>query len=422
MLGSFGVPFLYSAAAVSLGVLVPRLEARFLPGLTVPTGAASALSLLSAIASGMLPLTGLVFSLVFVMVQFSSSAYSPRLVGWLAGSTIIRHSLGVFTGAFLYALAALLWVDRGGSGKVPLLTTLVAVTWLLASMVLFVMLIDRLVMLQISRVLTFVGDQGRAVIRAGYRLLEPDARLQEPRSGLGGLPPARAEVTHAGGPKVVQAIDGHRLVALAARQGAVVAVAVAVGDTVVEGMPLLRVHGGAIPERRLHRCLRLGDERTFEQDPKYALRLLVDIAIRALSPAINDPTTAVQALDQVEDLLVRLARADLEAGRLRDASGCLRVVVPAPSWEDFLALALDEIRYCGTSSIQVMRRMRALIRTVGDQAPAERRAALQEYLARVDHGITRAFEHGEDREDALDEDRQGLGLSRERRHPAASAR
>ncbi len=146
-LGSLGVPFLYSAAAVLLGVLVPRLEARFLPGLTAPASAGAATALLSSIASGMLPLTGLVFSLVFVMVQFSSTAYSPRLVGWLAGSAIIRHSLGVFTGAFLYALAALPWIDRGGSGKVPLVTTGVAILWLLASVVLFVMLIDRLVML-----------------------------------------------------------------------------------------------------------------------------------------------------------------------------------------------------------------------------------------------------------------------------------
>ncbi|HXY38980.1 MAG TPA: DUF2254 domain-containing protein [Vicinamibacteria bacterium] len=415
VLGSLGVPFLYSVAAVLLGVLVPRLEARFLPGLTAPAGPGAAMALLSAIASGMLPLTGLVFSLVFVMVQFSSTAYSPRLVGWLAGSAIIRHSLGVFTGAFLYALAALPWIDRGGSGKVPLVTTWVAIAWLLASVVLFVMLIDRLVMLQISRVLTFVGDQGRAVIAADYRPLRPEARVED-QGALEALPPARQVLTHSGGPKVVQTVDVKRLVALASRHGAVVVAAVAVGDTVVDGMPLLRVHSEAVAEGKLRRCVRLGDERTFEQDPKYALRLLVDIAIRALSPAINDPTTAVQALNQVEDLLVRLGRSDLEAGRLRDTAGRLRVVLPAPSWEDLLALALDEIRYCGTSSIQVMRRMRALIRTVAEQVPAGRRAALEGYLARVDNGITRAFEDGEDRDDALDEDRQGLGLSRERRN------
>jgi len=216
---------------------------------------------------------------------------------------------------------------------------------------------------------------------------------------------------------VIQTIDVSRLVALAEREGAIVALAWAVGDTLVDGMPLLRVHGGGRPvrEHRLRRLVRLGSERTFEQDPKYAIRILVDIAIKALSPAINDPTTAVQALDQVEDLLLRLARVDLSAGRVRDGRGSLRLVFPVPKWDDFLVLAFDEIRYCGASSIQVMRRMRALLQDLSEQVPPERRAALQSYLERVDNGIRRTFEDGDDRKDALEEDRQGLGLSRERR-------
>ena len=191
----------------------------------------------------------------------------------------------------------------------------------------------------------------------------------------------------------------------------------AVGDTVIDGMPLLRVHGGARPldERKLRRLVSLGAERTFEQDPKYAIRILVDIAIKALSPAINDPTTAVQALDQLEDLLLRLGRRSLAAGRARDASGSLRLVFPVPSWEDFLVLAFDEIRYCGASSIQVMRRMRALLLDLMKNVPPERLPALERYLERVDNGIRRAFEDGADRKDALEQDRQGLGLSPEQR-------
>jgi uncharacterized membrane protein len=196
----------------------------------------------------------------------------------------------------------------------------------------------------------------------------------------------------------------------------VVVMAWAVGDTIIDGMPLLRVHGEGrlVPEPRLRRLVRLGSERTFEQDPKYAIRILVDIAIKALSPAINDPTTAVQALDQVEDLLLRLGRVDLDGGRVRDARGSLRLVFPVPNWEDFLVLAFDEIRYCGANSIQVMRRMRALLQDLMASVPPERRVALQRYLARVDNGIRRTFEDGDDRKDALEVDRQGLGLSRER--------
>jgi len=216
---------------------------------------------------------------------------------------------------------------------------------------------------------------------------------------------------------VIQAIDTPALVAVARRAGAVVAMAHAVGDTVMDGMPLLRVHGGErpLPERLLRRTVALGSERTFEQDPKYALRLLVDVAIKALSPAINDPTTAVQALDQIEDLLLRLGQRRLDVGRIRDAEGRLRLVVPVPTWEDLLVLSLDEIRFCGANSIQVMRRMRALLEDLVEQVLPERRAGLRHYLERVENGIERAFEDPDDRRDALERDRQGLGLSRERR-------
>jgi uncharacterized membrane protein len=413
VLGSFGTPLLYAVGAIALGMVLPRLEARYLPGLTSGAGAAAALAVLSAIASGMMPLTGLVFSLAFVMVQFSATAYSPRLVSWLAGSAIMSHSLGIFTATFLYALAALAWVDRGGTGRVPLLTVWVAIVLMLVSVVFFVMLVERLSMLQISRVLAYAGDHGRAVIERDYSPVErpPDEIEREEE-----LPPVAQVLVHHGGPAVIQALDLRRMVALAVREKAILAMALAVGDTVADGMPLLRVHGseGPLSERRLRRLVRLGTERTFEQDPKYAIRILVDIAIRALSPAINDPTTAVQALDQIEDLMIRIGRRKLSAGRLRDAEGNLRLEFPVPSWEDFLALAFDEIRFYGATSIQVMRRMRALLQDLMEHVPGERRRALERYLARVDKGIQKNFEEAEDRKDALEEDRQGLGLARER--------
>ncbi len=416
--GGMGVPMAYAVAAVVLGMTVPRFETRFFPDLVAAVGAGPAIAMLSAIASGMLPLTGLVFSLAFVMVQFSATAYTPRLVSWLAGSSVMTHSLGVFTATFLYSLAALVWVDRGGNGRVPFVTISVAIVLLLVSVVFFVLLVERLAMLQISRVLEYTGDQGRAVIELTYPSTFAEGRLgDEADTGTGSLAPPQQVLCHRGGPAVVQAIRLRRLPFLAARYDAVITMAVAVGDTVVEGMPLLRVHGEGrkVPERWLRRGLRLGRDRTFAQDPKYAIRLLVDIAIRALSPAVNDPTTAVQALDQIEDLLVRLGQRRLTAGRVTDARGRLRLVYPSPCWDDFVVLAFDEIRFYGASSIQVMRRMRALILTLMDQVSEERRPVLQHHLDRVDSWISRAFADDDDRKDALEEDRQGLGLSRERR-------
>ena len=170
-------------------------------------------------------------------------------------------------------------------------------------------------------------------------------------------------------------------------------------------------------ETELSKCIHVGDQRTFEQDPKYALRLLVDIAVKALSPAINDPTTAVQALDQIGDLLLRLGRRRVEIGTFRDSQGRVRVLIPFPSWDDFLRLAFDEIRSYGATSMQVMRRMNALIRDMLPAVPPERRAALEHWQERLGSSIDRYFVDPEERREASTEDRQGFGVTRPR--PAA---
>jgi uncharacterized membrane protein len=189
-----------------------------------------------------------------------------------------------------------------------------------------------------------------------------------------------------------------------------------VGDAVLDSTPILRVLGGTgpLPEQALRGAIELGNERTFEQDPKYAIRLLVDISIKALSPAINDPTTAVQALDQIEDLLIRLGRRRLEIGAYRDAAGKLRLLIPYPSWETFLRLALDEIQLYGASSIQVMRRMKSLVIELIDVLPEERRANLRHWQDRLQSTVARSFSDQQDQMDASVADRQGLGGSRRR--------
>jgi uncharacterized membrane protein len=179
--------------------------------------------------------------------------------------------------------------------------------------------------------------------------------------------------------------------------------------------PLLRVYGGRyqLKERALKHTFEIGDERTFAQDPKYALRLLVDIAIRALSPAINDPTTAVQALDQIEDLLMRLGRSQLELGPYRDKAGTVRLQIPFPGWDHFLRLALDEIRFCGANSVQVMRRMKALIKNLLNTLPAQRHAELRYWEQRVQSTVARTFSDMEEKKEASVADRQGLGIGEE---------
>lgn len=417
------IPMFYMAASILCGLILPRLEHEYLAAYTISVSAPSALAFLSAAASGILVLAGIVFSLAFVMVQFSAIAYSPRLVAWHARDPVMFHSLGVFFAAFSYSLATLAWVDRGGSGTVPLFSSVLVIVLLVASLLLFSRMVQRLGDLQITSVLNLVGDRGRVVIRSMFDRLS--AGSERPRASAlvdpEQLGPVTQTVVYAGEPRVVARFDIASLVRQAREARAVVEMACGVGDTLVQGTMVLRVHGAkrTLPERDLMRGVRLARERTFEQDPKYPIRILVDIAIKALSPAINDPTTAVQALDQIEDLLHRIARRDLDAGFANDADGVLRLVFPMPTWEDYLTLAFDEIRQYGTGSLQVMRRLRsALTGVAGTTIDEDRREVVRRYQGHLDDVINRSGLDAQDRATAFQEDLQGLGLSRK---PAAGA-
>jgi len=420
-LPEWAIPAAYALAALVAAVALPRLENRYLPTFVSPVSASVALSLYSSITSGMLALTGIVFSLAFVMVQFSAVAYSPRLVLWISRDPVMWNSIGVFTATFLYSIGAMLWVDRGGSGKVPFLSGLVAVLLLLGSVAMFLALIQRIGLLQINRMLSFTGNLGRKVVEQMYPSIEQPEQEVSPAE-LAGLPITQT-VLYTGEPLALQAIDEQLLAGLSMRSGGSVEVASAVGDTLIAGTPLLRVFGGEtlLDDTTWRSAFETGEDRTFEQDPKYALRLLVDIAIKALSPAINDPTTAVQALDQIQDLLFRLGSRRLEIGTVRDSGGNIRLVIPHPSWEDFLRLAFDEIRACGATSVQVMRRMRALVSDLIAALPNERHAALEHHRERLNVTTARSFADDEDKLEASVEDKQGLGMPRksERAHSVA---
>jgi len=283
----------------------------------------------------------------------------------------------------------------------------------LASVGMFIALINRLGVLQINRTLIFTGDQGRKVITAMYPALS--SAVAATGSDAVRALPRKQTLIHHGRPRSIQAIDVRTLVQLAKMSGGMIEMVAAVGDTVVELTPLLHVAGTRelIAEEKLMKAIRVGGERTFEQDPKYAIRLLVDIAIRALSPAINDPTTAVQALDQIEDLLLRLSQRNLDIGTYRDSDGQLRLVVAYPTWDDLLRLAFAEICFCGAASVQVMRRMNALVADLTRAVPEEHRPALGYWDARLKATIARSFSDSEERLEASKEDRQGLGIPRQ---------
>lgn len=415
------IPLLYVGITAVCGLTVPRLEQEYLTAYSHGMSVASAQATLSAIASGMMALTGIVFALAFVMVQFSAIAYSPRLVVWFGRDPLLFHALGLFIATFFYAIATLAWIDRGGNGMVPLFSVLIVTVLLILSMIGFARLVQRLNDIQITNVLYLVGQQGREVIRAMFPRLDTvgDAASEswQTAAELAGQRPVTQTLRYSGEPLVVAHFHLDALVRQAQAADAVIVMECAVGDTLVEDTLLLRVHGGRqqLPDHSLREAIQTARERTFKQDPKFPLRLLVDIAIKALSPAINDPTTAVQAIDQIEDLLRRLGRRVLDAGCVTDDQGVVRLIFPTPSWEDYLTLAFDEIRQYGACSVQVIRRLRsALVGLADSVTETDRKAVVDRHLRHLNLTVEHSLLDAEDRVTALQEDRQGLGLSRRR--------
>lgn len=410
------IPTFYAAGSLVAALVLPRIEQVLLPGLSHGMSVATATAFLSATASGIITFAAIVISFAFVIIQFSAIAYSPRLALWFVNRPQLYHTLGVFIATFTFTMTTLAWVDRNGSGTVPFLPTLIVLVLLAASMVIFANLVRGVAQLQITGVLSLLGDLGRKVVakQEGLSMWPGVMRLPLQGYGLPATDRQAQKLLHSGPPRSVRTIDAPHLVALATQYDCLIHLKRAVGDTVLHGDCLVVVEGAAkqIPPQDLRVALHLGRDRTLEQDPKFVIRLLVDIAIKALSPAINDPTTAVQALDQIEDLLRRLGQQELGSVWLGSADGRRRVFVQMPSWDDYLHLAFDEIRQCGVTSIQVMQRLATLLDSLSSVvADPDRHAAVEVVRQLLDKtGRAQDFK-GADGETAQQADRQGAGLT-----------
>jgi uncharacterized membrane protein len=209
----------------------------------------------------------------------------------------------------------------------------------------------------------------------------------------------------------VLAFDVRGLLSLAQRENCVIEMVPQVGDHVAAGDPLFRVFQGGEKLRADALCqsVAVGQERTLEQDPTLAFRIMVDIASKALSPAINDPTTAVLALDQIHSLLHTVGNRHLDNGQVRDTGGRLRLVYRTPDWEDFVRLAVTEIRHFGAESIQIARRLRAMLENLLQILPEPRAALLRREVALLHRSAERFFSEPEDRAMAEISDFQGVG-------------
>lgn len=383
-------PGLAAAAAVVVAKVLPRVEGD-LHGdrgawYLFSGQAASARELVSTIASSMMTFTGLVFSITILVLQLASSQFSPRVLRTFLEDGATRWAMAAFIGTFVYAMALLPEIhDAGAAGgeRVPALAIFIAFALVLVSVAVFIRYIDAMAhSIRAVHVVHRVARDAAAAIDHLY----PEGAGGDPEVAprLPKMPPSQA-VHNDGKAGVLAAVDEERLVALACRTDAVIALGPELGDFVVRDGVLFRVWSRSpVDSDELRRCIALAEERTPHQDPAFGLRQLVDVAERALSPGVNDPTTAVQALDQIHDLLRSLANRRFPSECRVDTEGELRVVLPRPGWDALVRLAFDEIRQYGKGSIQVLRRMRAVLVDLRELAPPLRRTVLDIELRELD--------------------------------------
>jgi uncharacterized membrane protein len=372
-------------------------------------GPEGARAILGMLAGSMLTFIVFVLSTTLIVVQLASGQLTPRIIALVLTTPGVKFALCTLTFTYAYTLAALGRVEE----RVPDLHVGVACFLNLACLLVFFRYVQHLAgSLRPSSLMLLVSDRAWRVIEQVYPApYDPQQREERASEALPSVP-ARV-VEFSGRTGVVMAFSAAELVRLAREADAIVEMIPQVGDSVARGDPLFRIAGAARPlsTRALCSCVAVGAERTMEQDPRFAFRILVDIANKALSPAINDPTTAVLALDQIDNLLLELGRRRLDDGLARDRDGKLRLVYGTPDWPDFVMLGVSEVRHFGEGSIQVDRRLRAMLEHLIATLPENRRPPLQAELALLISGVERRFPDAEDRKRAGVADYQGVGGS-----------
>lgn len=401
------VPALGVVAAVAVGQLLPELDgavdADIPPGLSAYIfggGADAARELLGAIATSLVTVTSLTFSLTLITLQLASSQYTPRLLRTFAADRFVQRTLALFLATFAYALTVLRSVrNHGGQGRgvefVPQIAVTVSYLLAVASVLGLVMFLGHLVrQIRIETMLEHVSAEAK---ETAHRLLEP---LDENRrdDGLPSLPAERSVIVAQVSGYLVDG-DERAILAAAIDAGAVVWIDRQIGAAVSSGVPMAFCWsadpGSALAEgqltllrERICGALRTGHERTATQDIGYGLRQLTDVVVRALSPGINDPTTATYGLNSCAAVLCDLVRYRLGPKLIRDDDHVLRVVLARPDLAQLLDLVCTQPQLYGERDPLVLARLLSMLREVAWVASLfDHRRAIEDRLVRLQHAI-----------------------------------
>ncbi|MEU1278135.1 DUF2254 domain-containing protein [Streptomyces sp. NPDC005805] len=363
--------------------------------------------IVTTIASAMMTFIGVVFSISLVAVQMAAGNFSPRVVRIFIRSRTSKLTFSVFLSTFVLSLLVLGSYDSETNPRrvasVPFVQSGVTLLMMLLSLLLFIAYVTQT--LQLMK----VGPVVDRITREAMGVLD---RVPAQEPDLAALPPEVARLGHRGRSGTLRDVHVARLVRAARRKGVVLRLIPRVGDFVVPGTPVLAVHGEreAVPSPTILRsAVSIGVERTFHRDLGFGLRQLSDIGLRAMSAAVNDPTTAVQCIDRIVQFLAAVSHRPLGALHHRDRRGAVRLVQDGPGWGDLVDLGFAEIRRHAVRDPQVSRRLMAGFDDLLRFVPPERREPLERHRALLVQAVERTVPEAVDRAFALEPDRQGIG-------------
>lgn len=402
------LPVLAITVAVLLGVGLPLIDDAVDGALDGPLGAAlfsggpsAARAVLAAIAGSLVSATTLTFSLTVVALQLASSQASPRVLRMFARDRVVHRTLAVFLGTFAFSLTVLRTVrDAAGDdpAAVPRIAVTLALLLTLASVVMLVLFLAHLArQIRIETVLRDVHDETSETIAL---VASTDDTSRDDQVALEAPPrPGRAVAVPAPTSGFLTAAERDRLVDLATGSDIVIEEARSVGSNLVAGTPLAfwwsrdplrRTEDADALSRTIADAFTLAYERTPTQDVGFGLRQLVDIALRGVSPGVNDPTTSVHALGHISAVLCDLATLPEQAPVLTDADGIARVIVRIHEFDALLDVGVGQVRRYGAGDPDVVARLYQLLREVAFRCRRDAdRTAVSGQLDRLDATVGR---------------------------------
>lgn len=364
-------------------------------------GAEGSRGLLSAIAGSMITVAGVTFSITVVAITLASSQYTSRILRNFMRDRANQAVLGVFVGVFAYCLVVLRTIRSDEEiAFVPSVAVLVALLLAFVAIGFLIFFIHHITAsLQATSI---VGSATAETLRAVDRLYPDQLAGTERVRGESEAALAAPVWTAIAAPKTgyIQGVDTDALLGLAREKDVVVRMEKGVGEFVIEACPLVSVSGEALSDEsigRLHAAYSVGRHRTVHQDVSYGMQQIVDVALKALSPGINDTTTAINCVDYLGSILARLATRRVDAPSHFE-HGRLRVIGRGPTFPELLGVAFDQIRQNAEGNVAVLARLLQAQATLAGRASDEqRRHAIRQHAEHVVETVKRSVPSARDR-------------------------